>query len=49
MLITRVQERVLPTGLAHLNGPASTTQLRATANAYQTAIDDLIRQQGIAA
>ncbi|MGI8679968.1 MAG: hypothetical protein ACR2LX_15055 [Jatrophihabitans sp.] len=28
MLITRVQERVLPTGLAHLSDPTATAQLR---------------------
>jgi hypothetical protein len=49
MLITRVQERVLPTGLAHLTDPASTARLRTAANAYQLAIDNLTREQGIAA
>jgi hypothetical protein len=49
MLLTRVHDRLLPTGLAHLNDPASTTQLRTAANAYQLAIDNLTRDQGIAA
>ena len=49
MLLTRVHDRLLPTGLAHLNHPASTTHLRTAANAYQLAIDNLIRAQGIAA
>jgi hypothetical protein len=49
MLLTRVHDRLLPTGLAYLNDPASTAQLRTAANAYQLAIDNLIRDQGIAA
>ena len=49
MLLTRVHDRLLPTGLAHLNDPASTSQLRTVANAYQLAIDNLIRDQEIAA
>jgi hypothetical protein len=49
MLLTRVHDRLLPTGLAHLNDPGSTTQLRTAANAYQLAIDNLTRDQGIAA
>ena len=50
MLITRVQERLLPTGLAHLTDPVATTSpLRAAARAYQTAIDNLIQTEGLAA
>jgi DNA-binding PadR family transcriptional regulator len=46
LLITRVQERVLPTGLAHLLAPTPTTpRLRAAAHAYETAIDELVQQQ----
>ena len=45
ILITRVQERLLPTGLTLLGDPASTTQLRTAANAYQFAIDKLAREQ----
>jgi hypothetical protein len=49
VVLTRVQERLLPTALAHLTDPASTTQLRTAASAYQLAIDNLTREQGIAA
>ncbi len=49
MLITRVQERVLPTALAHLTGPTTTNQLRTAANAYRRAIDNLVQEQGAAA
>jgi hypothetical protein len=49
MLLTRVQERLLPTALAHLTDPASTSQLRTAANAYQLAIDNLTREQGLPA
>ncbi|MGH3522250.1 MAG: hypothetical protein ACRDU4_05330 [Mycobacterium sp.] len=49
MLITRVQERVLPTALAHLTDPTTTSRLRTTANAYQIAIDNLAQEQGAAA
>lgn len=49
LLIPRVQERVLPTGLAHLIAPApGNPRLRAAARAYETAIDELV-QQGLAA
>ncbi len=49
-LLTRVQERLLPTGLAQLTDPAATSSpLRTAARAYQTAIDDLAREHGIAA
>jgi len=50
MLITRVQERLLPTALAHLTDPSTTAgPLRTAARAYQAAIDNLTREQGIAA
>ena len=50
MLLTRVHERLLPTGLAPLTDPTPTTSpLRAAARAYQTAIDDLAQTEGLAA
>jgi len=50
MLITRVQERLLPTGLAHLTDPSATTSpLRTAARAYQAAIDNLIQTERLAA
>lgn len=47
--LTRVQERLLPTGMAQLADPTSTARLHTAAHAYQTAIDDLAREQGIPA
>ena len=45
-LITRVQERVLPTGLAHLLAPTSgSPRLRAADRAYQTASGELLHQE----
>jgi hypothetical protein len=50
MLLTRVQERLLPAGLAHLTNRITTTSpLRTAAQAYQAAIDNLTREQGLAA
>lgn len=49
ILITRIQERLLPTGLAQQANPLLPTPLRKAARAYQTAIDNLITDQGIAA
>ena len=50
VLLNRVQERLLPTGLAHLTDPSATAgPLRTAARAYQAAIDNLTREQGIAA
>src|SRR5664280_1070862 len=50
MLITRVQERLLPTGLAHLTDPSATTSpLRTAARAYEAAIDNLIQTERLAA
>jgi hypothetical protein len=50
MFLTRVHDRVLPTGLAEL---ADTTlqpgRLRAAAITYQAAVDDVIRNAGLAA
>jgi hypothetical protein len=50
MILTRLHDRVLPASLAQLNpanGPPG--RLRAAATAYQTAIDDIIRDAGLAA
>lgn len=50
VLLTRVHDRLLPTGLAHLADPSPAEKpLRTEARAYQTAIDNLIRQAGLAA
>jgi len=49
VLITRTHERLLPAGLALLNDPRTNSHIRATARAYQTAIDNLAHQQGLAA
>jgi len=48
MLLTRVHERLLPTGLAQITGTAR-GPLHAAAHAYQTAIDKLADQTGLAA
>jgi len=48
--LTRIHDRLLPTGLAQLAEPASDrTALRAAARTYQNAIDNLTRQAGLAA
>ena len=49
MFLTRVHDRILPTGLAQLTATAPPGKLRAAATAYQTAIDDIIRDAGLAA
>ncbi len=49
MFLTRVHDRVLPTGLAHLAITTTPGKLRRTATAYQIAIDDLTREAGLAA
>jgi hypothetical protein len=50
LLITRVQERVLPTGFAHLVArEPNSSRLRTSARAFQAAIDELLQQQGLAA
>ncbi len=50
MLLTRVHERLLPAGLAHLTDPTATSSpLRTAAHAYQAAIDNLTHQHGIPA
>jgi hypothetical protein len=49
--LTRLQDRLLRTGLAQLTDPdpPASAALRAAGRAYQAAIDDLTRQAGIAA
>ncbi|MGH7918600.1 MAG: hypothetical protein ACREQM_01505 [Candidatus Dormibacteraceae bacterium] len=50
MLITRVEERVLPTGFARLTDPVpSPTALHTAEVAMNAAIDHLLREQGVAA
>jgi hypothetical protein len=49
MFLTRVQDRLLPTGLAELTDPTTTGPLRIAATRYQQAIDTLARQNGLAA
>ena len=45
MFLTRVHDRLLPTGLAHLTEPGpNRTPLRTAAHAYQKAVDDLVRK-----
>jgi hypothetical protein len=49
--LTRVHDRLLRTGLAEITDPSppASTALRTADRAYQTAIDDLTRQAGLAA
>jgi hypothetical protein len=49
IFLTRLHDRFLPTGLAHLNDPADTGPLRAATTRYQQALDDLARHTGLAA
>ena len=50
MILTRIHDRVLPTGLAQVTGTTGPPgRLRTAATAYQDAIDDLIRDAGLAA
>jgi len=46
--LTRVHDRYLPTGLAHLNGPGD-NRLRRAQTAYQHALEDPARQAGLPA
>ena len=48
MFLGAVHDRLLPTGLAHLNSDQPSA-LRTAASAYRTAIDDLTRTTGLAA
>jgi hypothetical protein len=51
LFLTRLTRRLLIPGLAHLTDPdpPAPSRLRAAARAYDTAIDDLARQAGLAA
>jgi hypothetical protein len=49
ILLTRVHDRLLPTGLATHTDPAADSNLQAATNAYQRALDTLARQNGLAA
>jgi hypothetical protein len=49
MILTRIHDRVLPAGLAQLTAAGPPGKLRTAATAYQTAIDDIIRDAGLAA
>jgi len=49
MFLTRLHDRLIPTGLAPLAEPSTPCPLRAAATAYQRAIDDLTEATGLAA
>jgi len=49
MFLTRVHDRLLPTGLAVLADTQSPRPLRAAATAYQSAFDKLVKATGLAA
>jgi hypothetical protein len=49
MFLTRIHDRLLPTGLAHLTDPTTTGPLRTAATTYQQAIDTLAHHNGLAA
>src|SRR4051794_12891438 len=49
IFLTRVHDRFLPTGLAHLTDPSDTGPLRVAATRYQQALDDLAHDSGLAA
>ena len=49
MFLTRLHDRVLPAGLAQLAATGPPGKLRHAATAYQSAIDDVIRDAGLAA
>ena len=51
LFLTRLTQRLLIPGLAQLTDPSppAPSRLRAAARAYDTAIDDLTRQAGLAA
>lgn len=49
MFLTRVHDRLLPTGLAHLSDHALPGRLQIAATAYQRAIDNLTNATGLAA
>ncbi|MGH3238133.1 MAG: hypothetical protein ACRDOH_33715, partial [Streptosporangiaceae bacterium] len=51
LFLTRLTQRLMIPGLAQLTGPSppEPSRLRAAARAYETALDDLARQAGLAA
>jgi hypothetical protein len=50
MILTRLHDRILPAGLAHAAVPAGApASIRRAAQVYQAAIDNLIRDSGLAA
>ena len=49
MFLTRVHDRFLPTGLAHLTDPTNTGPLHTAATRYHQAIDTLAHHSGLAA
>jgi hypothetical protein len=49
MFLTRVHDRLLPTGLAHLADQSTPSPIRTAATAYQRAIDNLTNKTGLAA
>ena len=50
MVLTRLHDRILPAGLAHTAAHAGAPpSIRRAAQAYQTAIDNLIPDSGLAA
>jgi hypothetical protein len=49
MFLTRVHDRLLPTGLAHLGDQSTPSPLRTAATAYLKAIDNLTNATGLAA
>jgi hypothetical protein len=49
MLLTRVHDRLLPTGLAQQTDTIQSSRLQAAANTYQRALDALAQQNGLAA
>ena len=49
MFLTRLHDRLIPTGLAHLTDQSTPCPLRTAATAYQRAIDNLTNTTGLAA
>jgi len=49
MFLTRLHDRLIPTGLAHLGDQSTPGPLRTAATAYQNAIDNLTNATGLAA
>ena len=49
MFLTRVHNRLIQPGTAQIADPNPPTPLRAATRAYDTALNDLIQQAGLAA